>query len=94
VAAFIDDSKYYDLNFWDFTTTKQKKVGLYNEGTIDTRSLIYRSFTSRRLSYQTRAQEFTEQNQDKNQILSAISTYIQASSTKKSRNWQRNQEIG
>jgi hypothetical protein len=36
--------------------------------------------------YQKRNQDFTEQNQDKNQILSAISTYIQALE-------RRNQEI-
>jgi hypothetical protein len=61
------------FEFLDFTTTKQtKKIALYNEGTIETRSLTYRSFTSRGLLYQTRVQDFTEQNQHKNQILSAI----------------------
>jgi hypothetical protein len=83
------------FEFLRFYNNKTKKRNwFYNEGTIRTRSLTYRLFTSRRLSYRTRAQDFTEQNQDKNQILSAISTYIQVFCTKKSRNWQRNQVIG
>jgi hypothetical protein len=87
MAAFIDDSKYTKSNttcMLGFYNDKIDKYnGLYNEGTIRTRSLTYRSFTSRRLLYQTRAQDFNKRNH----ILLAISTYIQASA-------RRNQEIG
>jgi hypothetical protein len=82
------------LRFRFYNDKTNKIIGLYKKGTVKTRSLTYRSFTSRRLLYQKRVQDFTEQNQDKNQILLAISTYIQAFSTKKSRNWRGNQEIG
>jgi hypothetical protein len=71
------------LEFWDFTATKHQKKGwLFNESTIETGSLTYRLFTSSRLLYWSRAQDFTKQNQDKIQILLDIPTYIQAVSTK------------
>jgi hypothetical protein len=79
----------------DFYNDKtNKKIGLYNKGTIETSNLTYRSLTSRRLSYQTRVQDFNERNQDINQFLLAIFTYIQAFTQRNQESCRRNQENG